>query len=320
MATSKNFGAPSRSMAKAARHFLEIDRKQGGSSHNTVAAHTSRVGNFEKFARAEGVKGLEQVTPELVERYGRALVLQVEAGQIGIDHAKNCVSSVNTTMTLAARSVGAGWICVAPKKDCDMPNRDQVRTVVPGGIDRDGLDLAIAAAGLDPVQKCLVEMARDFGLRAKESGLIEPRQALKEALSHGQFLLSDGTKGSKPRVVLVTSDRQFQTLRDAATLVGKDRNFVDDLGKWTKLEQGPIRSARELLQEQGIAKFHDHRAAFACELYKKITGVDAPVISGRVVDRALDHEARVQISIALGHGRPDHERTDILVAYVGSSK
>lgn len=317
MSKSKNFGAPSRSMSKAARHFCDLDRAKGGLSHSSVATITSRVRNFEKFAHIERVKNLEAVTPALVEKYGRAMSDLAAAGAITVDHAKNCVSAINTTMRFAT---GERWISVAPGADCDMPNRSYVLVDVPGGIDRADLVRAIAAAELEPVGQCLANMARDFGLRAKETALIEPRRALKAAEAKGQFSFSDGTKGGKPRVVLVTSDRQFQTLREAVALLNKNRNFTDTVGRWTTLQQGELRDTREALQPEGIARLHDLRAAFACSMYRDITGVDAPVITGKVVDRALDHEARVQISRALGHGRPDHDRIDVVVAYIGSSK
>ena len=65
-----------------------------------------------------------------------------------------------------------------------------------------------------------------------------------------------------------------------------------------------------------IKGFHDLRAAYACERYQQITGSPAPVVMGeRIATKAQDLHARTIIALELGHNR-----TNVLVAYVGSAK
>jgi hypothetical protein len=69
--------------------------------------------------------------------------------------------------------------------------------------------------------------------------------------------------------------------------------------------QQTVLPARETLHEQGLKGFRELRAAYACERYEQLTGHAAPVNGGRCyhIDRALDQQARQQISLELGHNR-----------------
>jgi hypothetical protein len=71
-----------------------------------------------------------------------------------------------------------------------------------------------------------------------------------------------------------------------------------------------------MTKQSPINGFHDMRAAYACERYQAITGHPAPVITGiRQADKALDKKARILLAQELGHNR-----TDVVAAYIGSSK
>ena len=71
-----------------------------------------------------------------------------------------------------------------------------------------------------------------------------------------------------------------------------------------------------MTKQSPINGFHDMRAAYACERYQAITGYPAPVIAGkRQADKALDKKARTILAQELGHNR-----TDVVAAYIGSSR
>jgi hypothetical protein len=64
------------------------------------------------------------------------------------------------------------------------------------------------------------------------------------------------------------------------------------------------------------SKFHDLRAAYACERYKALTGYDAPCIVGRRLAPRDEHQrAAERLAQELGHNR-----TDVLASYYGSSR
>jgi hypothetical protein len=66
----------------------------------------------------------------------------------------------------------------------------------------------------------------------------------------------------------------------------------------------------------GLGKPHDNRAAYACEQYQQLTGVDAPVIAGRrIASQAADRAAREIIARELGHWR-----TSVVAAYIGAAR
>ncbi|MNJ41210.1 hypothetical protein D3C77_361280 [compost metagenome] len=78
--------------------------------------------------------------------------------------------------------------------------------------------------------------------------------------------------------------------------------------------QQSVLPARKLLHEQGLKGFHELRAAYACERYEQLTGHVAPVNGGHCyrIDPNLDRQARLQISLELGHNR-----IDVVSAYIG---
>ena len=70
------------------------------------------------------------------------------------------------------------------------------------------------------------------------------------------------------------------------------------------------------LKLYGLNNRHDLRAAYACERYKIITGMDAPVLSGkRESSKSIDRKAREMIARELGHNR-----IDVVASYLGSAQ
>lgn len=97
------------------------------------------------------------------------------------------------------------------------------------------------------------------------------------------------------------------------SLTRRSRNLLAPEERYVQFLDRQIRPARELLHAHGLNGFHDLRAAYACERYQQLTGSAAPVNGGRCADRALDREARQQLSQELGHNR-----VDVVTAYIGS--
>ena len=57
---------------------------------------------------------------------------------------------------------------------------------------------------------------------------------------------------------------------------------------------------------------HGFRHQYAADEYERVTGVRPPVEGGAAPDKAIDAAARRDVSMKLGHGRPD-----ISNAYLG---
>lgn len=304
---TRNFGIGSRDMKKAANFAL----KETNLSFGSTATITERWKKFASFMNKRGLQTMEQVDQKLVIKYGKYLAELVNIGECSPAYAQNLVSAVNTVMTMV--TLGK-WNSVSPTKDCDIPERSYARTIPPTGINRNKFYSAIdelSGQSLDH-GKAIAVLARELGLRTKESALINCHKALHEALAHGVINITEGTKGGRPRTIPITSESQISALKIASSTQASKRSLIPTEMTWAQFREGEIRQTREALQHHGISRLHDLRSAYACERYEAITGQQAPVLGGSV-DRQTDQLARNQIALELGHGR-----IDVTNAYLGS--
>lgn len=309
MAT-RNYGF-SRQMYPAGSIVLANAVKHGGMSFSSANTLRERWHIFCNYAQSLGVKKMEAVTREMVIDYGRTLADEVRNGSRSASSAQNLVSCVNTVLTLIPAK---NWESISPTKDCEIEKRDFVRTEAP--ITNAVYEKILERLQDRPREAALVELCREFGLRSKEASLLHVRAALNQAESKGEIRVSIGTKGGRERTVPVTNERQLEALRNAIAASGRDVCLVPKSQTYAAWRNGPMRHAREIIKNYSGTGLHDLRAAFACERYRYLTGENAPAIEGeRQADKKIDHLAREQVSSELGHGR-----TDVTVAYLGSSK
>jgi integrase len=162
-------------------------------------------------------------------------------------------------------------------------------------------------------------LARETGMRLREAILANLPRLRYEAEQLGRINIQDGTKGgrsgaSAPRWIVVNDH-----LRDALTFAQEispsgSRNLLAPEESYIEFMCKTVRPARNLLHEKGLKGIHELRAAYACGRYEEITGQLAPINGGTCCrkNRALDQQARLQISHELGHGR-----IDVASAYIG---
>jgi hypothetical protein len=307
-----NFGLRSRDMGKAGEFALNQAARSGAISYSTAGTLAERWNQFVEHAKSEGTRWMEDIRADQVRAWGSGLADRVRNGEMSASYAQNLVSAVNTVMNLATKGQ---WESVSPTKDCGIAQRSSIRIESPSGIDRSAFKSAMDSlrdAGLHR-QASVAELARDLGLRSKEASLLDARSALIEARERGAITVTEGTKGGREREVPITSEHQIQTLERAAEIQGEGKNLIPSDQTWKEWRDGGLRDGREAIQEAiGGHGYHDLRAAYACERYKALTGHDAPVLGGRIEDRDLDREARMEISEELGHGR-----IDVVAEYLG---
>lgn len=311
---SRNFGIGARQMDRAGQIALDRAAAAGSVSFSTAATNSERWSDFCDWAREQGIKKMEDVTPEAVRSYGRELASRVAAGQLTPATAQNRVSAVNSVMGLATQG---DWRSVSPTKDCDIPQRCAVREVVPGGLDRAAYGRALyqVREHLGERAAAVVELAREFGLRAKEASLLDARGALAQAQHTNSVTISDGTKGGREREVPITSPGQIEALQRAADAQGDARAVMAPDANWKGWQGVELREAREAVQQATGGGLHDLRAAYACERYEALTGHPAPCAGGEIQDRENDLSARLVIAGELGHGR-----IDVVSEYVGGRR
>ncbi|MGI9273656.1 MAG: hypothetical protein ACR2PT_02195 [Endozoicomonas sp.] len=108
----------------------------------------------------------------------------------------------------------------------------------------------------------------------------------------------------------------MKALKTAATLQQHSDNLVPEGQRLPDFLSTVRHHSGAVMKEHGLNNRHDLKAAYACERYRQMTGMDAPVIAGqRKCSRQTDRKARAVIAQELGH-----HRRDVVASYIGSSK
>ncbi|RON40341.1 integrase domain-containing protein [Pseudomonas brassicacearum] len=290
----------------------------------TVKAHCDRWQAFVRWCRSEEgprLNDARQIDREILMRYAAYMREQVDQGNVGIATAQNRLSSVNRTM---AALRGDQYVKIpSPSKALGL-QRSSVRWEAPQGQDRTQIELiarVLTERGQQRVA-AIVHLARDTGMRLREAILADLPRLQREAGKLGKINIQDGTKGgrsgaSAPRWIAVTDQIRGALDRAWEASPSGSRNLLAPNESYKEFMQSVVRPARDILHEHGLKGFHELRAAYACERYEQLTGLNTPVNGGRVhrEDRALDQRARQQISHELGHNR-----IDVVSAYIGGRR
>jgi site-specific recombinase XerC len=311
---SRNFGLGQRDMGKAGEVALQNSAREGAVSFSTASTNGDRWQSFTQWAKENDVKKMENISQELVQKYGQELAERVSQGEMAAATAQNYVSAVNSVMTIATKGE---WQSVSPTKACGIEQRSAVRQDAPGALDRAAYGRAVEAVRDQVGERAgaAVELCRELGLRSKEASLLDARGALAEASARGTVTITEGSKGGREREVPITSQAQLGALERAAQAQGEARAVMPPGENWQSWREGGLRDAREVMQAATGGGLHDLRAAYACERYEALTGHAAPCAGGEIQDRAADQAARLEISAELGHGR-----AEVTAEYLGGRK
>lgn len=290
----------------------------------TVKAHSDRWQAFVQWCRSDegpGLNDARQIDREILMRYAVYVREEVDQGSVGIATAQNRLSSVNRTM---AALRGDQYVKIpSPSKALGL-QRSSVRSEAPQGQDRAQIELialVLSERGQERVA-AIVHLARDTGMRLREAILADLPRLQREARQLDKINIQDGTKGgrsgaSAPRWIAVTDQIRGALDRAWEASPSGSRNLLAPNESYKEFMQSVVRPARDILHEHGLKGFHELRAAYACERYEQLTGLNAPVNGGRVhrEDRELDQRARQQISHELGHNH-----IDVVSAYIGGRR
>jgi hypothetical protein len=309
-----NFGIGSRNMLDAGRMVL---RERSRNGFKTQDDYIDRWRLFCSYAKDRGVTKMEQIDREFVIGYGRHLQQQLEAGVYSSASApKNYLSAVNCVMKLATEGK---WQTIRPGSDCGIERRKYIPKVTK----------SISETKHTQIQENVAErishllaLQREFGLRFKESCLLDPKAALKQANKYGFISVKAGTKGGRPRNVPCTEKGKL--MLEQATKIQNGKSMVPHKISYIKFRQ-------ECYAQAQIAgfNFHSERHAYAQNRYREIVNAPSPLEAGwehkgRIEKLAeylkipfeaakdIDKRARLRISIELGHSR-----VEISNAYLG---
>jgi integrase len=162
----------------------------------------------------------------------------------------------------------------------------------------------------DPHIRLSLELQAAFGLRKEECMKLQPAYADRgDTLA----LKASWTKGGRPREIPIRNDQQRELLNRAHALAGNG-SMIPPERSYKQQEQYYDRQC----QAVGFHTMHGLRHAYAHERYHELTGWDCPVLGGpksielTEEQRKMDHDARLEISHEMGHGREQ-----ISAAYLG---
>ena len=282
--------------------------RYGEGKYATRAAHEARFAHFNNYLKNEGVKDLRKINENTINKFGQTLNAALKQKTMSVSYAQNLISTVNVVMVQVR---GDNQLQVSPSSI--VGQRTHIRTQAPLSIDRQKVEVAVSNM-TDVRVKASVLLAREFGLRFKETALLNLNRAIKEATTLGKFNVVDGTKGGRTADRWISvSAKQLDTLKQAKQAAGKFKNIVGKTGNFKQWQNSFSAAYRGSGANSNIGKFHDLRAAYACECYQQLTGHRAPVVSGsRTAPYELDQSARAVLALKLGHNR-----IDVLNSYIG---
>lgn len=306
---SRNFGFGKR--MDFAVHTALLDRHGSGHQFATVAAHKNRMRPFLVYVCEADVKDLRQAERPLVLAYAQHVADRVADELLAPKTGKNRISTVNVVLG----HMRGDHACFVKPSDV-MGRISCIRQVPPPGMDHDKVQevVRVLESHGHRATADAVRLTRTFGLRIREAALLNLPRVVREAETRGVINVIEGTKGGRTvdRWVPVTAEgvevlRAVRRSRKAGKLIGNATSFR----AWYNEQYCRF---RPVALEVGLtSKFHDLRAAYACDRYKEETGFDAPVIvGGRIAPHDLDQAARAKLALELGH-----TRAQILGSYVG---
>lgn len=306
---TRNYGLGSRNMARAGYLALIAARERGDVSHSTVETNTQRWTQFVRYIQEQGVRRMEHIRSEHVRSYATWL----REGGKSPKTQQNAISAVNSVMRAAA---GNRWHSVRPVADAGCDRATEVRTLYPVMTDRTAWSKAHDALRTAHGERvaAVAGLARELGLRAKEASLGSPRTWARQ-LERGETIrIEHGTKGGRPRELVITRASQRNAIARAAMIQGRDQSMIPREQTWKSWKQGELRNIAQTLGPLTGEKrpIHSLRAAYATERYMGLTGQRPVAFGGPRLEREVDRAARLAISTELGHNR-----ANVTVAYIG---
>jgi hypothetical protein len=289
-------------------------------SFASVAHAKTATRKFCNYIRENhSIRDLRYVERSHVLAYASLLLDSYEHDEISLKTAKGYLAALNVALSNARMD---NHLTVYPVSEAGFPTSSGVTK-----IDRSSsIESHQEARNIVSIRLgAQLELQRLFGLRFKESCLINSHRALNQALNEGYIRVEFGTKGGRVRSVPITSDIQIEALRNAAKIQGDDLSMTPKSLSWAQYQNHCYREISTLQHYN----FHSERHNYAQTRYRKLVGVNCPVKLKkpknlhlqhlakslnltRYQAKVLDLTARSAIAEELGHSR-----VSITNAYLG---
>ena len=277
----------------------KLGQRNRDGSYSTQANRAYMLSQAANQLHELGYRNLK--SRNLKEKHIRALVKQWQSDEL-------------TTATIKNRMSVVRWWAEKVNQSNVVPTNDnlgiQNRTYCQNIDKSKSLDLENLENIQDPYVKQSLKLQAAFGLRREESIKIIPSMADK---GDRLWLKASWTKGSKEREIPIETKWQRTVFDEAKRIAPKialiqpGRTYVQQLRVYEKQTV-----------KAGFRKNHGLRHRYAQELYRRLTGRQAPVREGKKVTemsqemKKIHNSARLLISLRLGH-----ERMPIVNLYIG---
>jgi len=204
-----NYNLQTRDLTKAGHFCVKDQARSGYIAYSSARTYSERWDQFAFYAKSQGIKKLEHITPDVVKGYAQELASKIEKNQIQASTAQHYIGVINRVMHQATTG---DWRSVRAVTDCGLPSRSRVRTQPPDGMDKDKVKQAVndIDKNLGSRAAQIPQLQRELGLRAKEASLIDAHIAAKEANEKGKVLITEGTKNGRDRTVPITKQSQLE--------------------------------------------------------------------------------------------------------------
>ncbi|WP_423680255.1 integrase domain-containing protein [Undibacterium sp. WLHG33] len=155
-----------------------------------------------------------------------------------------------------------------------------------------------------------------FGLRTEESMLLRPADVIMRRKEYTYLMISDGTKGGRPRRIDVQNEQDLDVIYLAETLANrKSRSTIPaeyTLNEWKNIYYYTLSKYGFTKKNLGVTA-HGLRHQYMQNLYQQLTGTDSPVRGGEQPSKDILTQARQIITEHAGHSRASKAN-----AYIGS--
>lgn len=200
-----------------------------------------------------------------------------------------------------------------------LPKRSGVATIDKSWTEKgiDPSELISKIAKHDPHVGIQLALQIAFGLRAEESRLLRPHDAVIKIKGDTYMMVSDGTKGGRPRRVEIEHDSQLSLIDLAKQLVNtRSKTTIPDryetLAQWVNHYYYVIGKYGLTKKMLGVTS-HGLRHEYLNNLYQELTGKESAVRGGDLPERDILLGARQIIAEHAGHSKISKAN-----AYVGS--
>ncbi len=243
---------------------------------------TKRLVNYlnEKHA----IKDLRHVKREHIIGFAKTLLEECDNEELSVRTAKNYLSAINCAFANARLDE---QLTVHPVKHAGFPTTSGVTKVDRSSTDKEH---QLARSIVSPRLSTQMLLQRLFGLRFKESCLLNCYTALQQALQKGYITVEYGTKGGRPRTVSITSLEQVNALMEATFYQRECSSLIPEHLSWAQYQD---RCYREIAPLENYS-FHSERHHFAQDRYHSLMGVECPVKLGMGITEHIEYLSKVK--------------------------